>query len=299
MSFILTLVASNKPLSAGHLAGVERYLDLQGLGQQGNPVWQKEHKAADLMVSHKPDKEQITALRQALAADKIDLFVTTAQARKAGAKKLLIADMDATMVAGETLDEIAAQAGIGEQVAAITARAMRGELDFETALNERVRLLTGQPSALLDKVLEAMTLNSGARTLVGTMKEAGATCVLVSGGFTFFTGAVAGLCGFDHHHGNNLGIMGEQLTGKVTLPILDKNAKLKFLNHYVQEAGIDLADSLAIGDGANDLPMLAAAGLGIGYHPKPLVEEALDSCIIHGDLTAALYTQGLVTKETI
>lgn len=294
MSFILTLVASDKSLSAGHLAGIERFCDLNGLGQQGNPVWQKPHKAADLLITQKPDGAQIRELRTALMSDKVDLFVTSAAARQAGPKKLLIADMDATMVAGETLDEIAAQAGIGDHVAAITQRAMRGELDFEAALNERVGLLTGQPAALLDQVLAAMTLNDGARHLVQTMKKAGAVCILVSGGFTFFTGAVAELCGFDYHHGNSLELAGTQLTGKVIPPILDKNAKLKFLNHYVQQAGLNLADAVAIGDGANDLPMLEAAGLGIGFHPKPLVEQALDNNIIHGDLTAALYAQGLM-----
>ncbi len=293
MSFILTLVASDKPLSAGHLAGVERFCDLQGLGQQGDPHWQEAHKAADILITHKPDMAQIHDLREALDTDRIDLFVTTIAARKRGAKKLLICDMDATIVTGETLDEIAVEAGIGEKVSDITARAMRGELDFKAALDERVGLLRDHPSSLLDTVLEQTVLSKGAKTLVAKMKDSGATCVLVSGGFTFFTGAVADMCGFHHHHGNILDVSDNKLTGTVTPPILDKTAKLNFLKSYTRELGIDLADTLALGDGANDLPMLEAAGLGIGYHPKPLVAKSLPGCIIHGDLTAALYAQGI------
>ncbi|MCB9988034.1 MAG: phosphoserine phosphatase SerB [Rhodospirillales bacterium] len=295
MSFILTLVASKKPLSAGHLAGIGRYCDSQGLGLRGDPVWQEQHKAADILLSNKPGTDQIAALRDALATDKIDLFITAAADRRRGAKKLLICDMDATIVAGETLDEVAAQAGIGEKIAAITARAMRGELDFKEALDERIGLLKGQPNSLLETVLSETKLNPGAQKLVSTMTKAGATCVLVSGGFTFFTGAIAEKCGFHHHHGNILDITDGKLAGTVTPPILDKNAKLNFLQHYTEELGIDRADTLAIGDGANDLPMLEHAGLGIGYRPKPLVSQSLPGCIIHGDLTAALYAQGLKT----
>jgi phosphoserine phosphatase len=228
-----------------------------------------------------------------LAKTEIDLFITSPDRRR---KKLLLADMDSTIIDSETLDELAAHAGkdkgLGEKIAAITARAMEGKLDFNSALYERVALLEGLPATALKQTLQKMNLNPGAKTLIATMKKSGAKCVLVSGGFTFFTGAVAKTCGFDAHHGNTLGIENEKLTGKVEGAIINKTAKLEFLKSYTRSLKIKLEETLAIGDGANDIPMLQAAGLGIGYKPKNAVKDEIDNLILYGNLTAALYAQG-------
>ncbi|MCD8498220.1 MAG: phosphoserine phosphatase SerB [Alphaproteobacteria bacterium] len=206
----------------------------------------------------------------------------------------MLADMDSTIIAEETLDELAAYAGIKDQIAAITARAMNGELDFHAALRERVSLLQGLEEHALAETLERMKVNDGAPEFIAAMRKSGATCVLVSGGFTFFTGAVADKVGFHNHHGNTLLIEGGKLTGGVGEPILDKDSKLAYLKDYAGKLGISLAETLTIGDGANDLPMLKAAGLGIGYYPKKAVADEVDSVIQYGDFTAALYAQGLV-----
>lgn len=277
MSYILTLVASGNNLAAAHF--------------DSEPTWLSPNKAAEIEVHEKPD---LITLRKKFAGEKIDVFVTPAKNRR---KKLLLADMDSTIVGEETLDELAGHAGIKDQVAEITARAMAGELDFHAAIRERVGLLKGLSAEMLDQTLAHTTINPGAKTFVQTMKAHGAHCVLVSGGFTFFTGAIAEAVGFHHHHGNILGIENDALTGEVIDPILDKDSKLDFLKRYAGELSITLEDTLTIGDGANDLPMLEAAGLGIGYKAKPLVIEALDNQIIHGDLSAALYAQGFSDDE--
>lgn len=288
MEFVLTLVASSEDLQIIHLADIERYLDEHGIGV-GSPAWLAPHKAADLPLAQKPDRSQIEALRARLIPARIDLFIQPQADRR---KKLLLADMDSTIVTTETLDELAVQAGIGEEIAAITARAMRGELDFTAALRERVGRLKAMPVQALETVLAETRLTDGARTLVQTMAANDAHCVLVSGGFTFFTQAIAEQAGFHTHHGNRLEVEDGKLTGTVTPPILDKSAKLHYLHQYMSALGLTAAQTMAIGDGANDLPMLEAAGLGIGYHPKPALLDRLDNCILYGDLTAALYAQG-------
>ncbi|MGZ9108914.1 MAG: phosphoserine phosphatase SerB [Micavibrio sp.] len=290
MEFVITLIASEKPLSPAHLAGLTRYLDSQGLSLSHDPRWLKQHKAADLYVSFRPNSEQIRAMREALIPDRIDILINRTKGRR---KKLLLADMDATIVDGETLDELAGFIGKRDETAAITERTMRGELDFTTSLRERVAFLKGLPEDVLHKTMESMTLSPGAEMLVGGMREKGAVCVLISGGFTAFTESVAKHLGFHHHHGNTLEIENGKLSGTVKDPVLDKNAKLSFLQHYMAELSLNPEDILAIGDGANDLLMLEAAGLGIGYHPKPLLAERLDNLILYGDMTAALYAQGL------
>lgn len=295
MPFILTLVASDKPLSAAHLAGVERFADLQGLNLTGDPAWLDPHKAADIPISDCLDQDQMGELRAAFQADRIDVFCSPSENRR---KKLLIADMDSTIVTSETLDELADFAEIKEEISAITARAMNGELDFAAALKQRVALLKGLPTDALKKTLSQIKISGGAKQLVKTMRNNGAVCVLVSGGFTFFTGAIAGQVGFSQHHGNILGVEGGALTGEVEEPILDKNSKLTFLRQYTQDLELNSTDTMAIGDGANDLPMLQSAALGIGYRPKPILEESLTNVILYGDLAAALYAQGY-TKEEI
>lgn len=238
----------------------------------------------------------IHSLRQRLAVYKIDVFITLSANRR---KKLLLADMDSTIVTTETLDEMAGFAGLQDQIAAITERAMHGELDFKAALKERVRMLQGLNKKFLQQTLDKTRLMPGATTLVKTMAAHGATCVLVSGGFTFFTEAIAGQAGFHRNHGNTLLLENDALTGMVLEPILDKTAKLDFLNQYCADLGITTEEAMTIGDGANDLPMLQAAGFGVGYHPKPIVRDKINNCILYGDLTAALYAQGYTAKDFV
>lgn len=289
MGFFLTLVASDKKLTAAHLAGVERFLDLQGIGLRGDPVWLSEHKAADIPTTSCLTREQMELLWDALTPDRIDVFCTPETNRR---KKLLLADMDSTIVTTETLDELAGHAGIKDKIAAITARAMNGELNFEDALRERVGLLKGLPATTLKTTLDETELCDGAETLVRTMRGHGAACILVSGGFTYFTSAIAGKVGFSQHHGNILNIDGDVLAGTVGVPILDKTAKLNYLQQYRRE--LDLSDDLtmAVGDGANDLPMLGAAGLGMAYRPKGILKESMQNCVFYADLCALLYAQG-------
>lgn len=229
-------------------------------------------------------------LRAAMGDRPVDVVVQPPLARR---KKLLIADMDSTLIGQECIDELADELGLKPQIAAITERAMRGEIEFEPALKERVGLLKGLPEAVIAKVLaERITLTPGARTLVQTMKAHGAYAALVSGGFTAFTGHVRDRLGMDEHQSNTLHVSDGLLAGTVAEPILGRDAKRTRLEELVAERGIARSDVLAVGDGANDLAMLEAAGLGVAYHAKPKVAEAADARIDHGDLTALLYIQG-------
>jgi phosphoserine phosphatase len=227
----------------------------------------------------------------------VDVVVQPAAARQ---KRLLVADMDSTIIGQECLDELADFAGLKEKVAAITERAMRGEIEFEPALRERVGLLAGLPADTVDKVLaERITLNPGARTLVWTMRANGATAILVSGGFTAFTEKIAAVAGFNENHANELQIAGGKLTGKVTEPILGRSAKLATLEDAIIRLGLQAEATMAVGDGANDLGMIRRAGLGIAYHAKPKVAEAAAARIDHGDLTALLYAQGYKRQQFV
>ncbi|NHB77875.1 phosphoserine phosphatase SerB [Rhodobacter calidifons] len=220
----------------------------------------------------------------------IDLVLQRAEGRK---KRLLIADMDSTMIRQECIDELADEAGVGARVAGITARAMNGELDFEGALRERVGLLKGLPEGVIGQVLrDRITLMPGGKVLVATMKANGAYAALVSGGFTAFTSAVAGWLGFDENRANTLHVADGRLAGTVVEPILGKEAKLHALQEISARLGITPAEAIAVGDGANDLPMLLAAGTGVALHAKPTVQAQCDIRINHGDLTALLYLQG-------
>jgi phosphoserine phosphatase len=215
-------------------------------------------------------------------------------------KKLMLADMDSTIIGCECLDELADFAGKKAQVSAITERAMAGELDFEGALTARVAMLTGLPlSALQACYDERVELNEGAPTFVRTMAALGAHCALVSGGFTFFTSRVAKAAGFHTNRANTLNDDGTLLTGKVGMPILGKEAKLAALNEDAGRLGLALSDSLAIGDGANDLMMIEAAGLGIAYYAKPVVAARAPARIDHGTLESALFFQGISRNEFV
>lgn len=225
----------------------------------------------------------------------VDLVVQPQEGRR---KKMLLADMDSTMIQQECIDELAEEAGVGSRVKEITARAMNGELDFEGALIERVGLLKDLPETVIAKVLkERITLMPGGPQLLATMKSAGAYAALVSGGFTAFTAQVAAELGFDENRANTLLVRDGKLTGEAARPILGREAKVEALEQITARLGISEADVMAVGDGANDLGMLKRAGAGVALHAKPSVAAECDIRINHGDLTALLYIQGYARDE--
>lgn len=236
-----------------------------------------------------------TRVREALHGLPVDVSLLRQANRR---KKLLLADMDSTIIQQECIDEVADFAGLKDKVAGITERAMRGELQFEPALRERVGLLKGLSESVLTQVFEErIKLMPGARTLVMTMRAHGAYCALVSGGFTFFTSRVAELTGFQSNQANVLEVGSGELTGTVREPILGRDAKLAALRSLRQEHGLENSDTLAVGDGANDLAMIGEAGLGVAYRAKPVVAEQAHARINHGDLTALLYLQGYARED--
>ncbi len=243
----------------------------------------------------------VAELKAAVATAVGDLPVDFALQPRAGRRKrLLLADMDSTIIACECLDELADFAGRKAEVAAITERAMRGELAFEGALRERVAMLAGLPEAELERAYaERVQLNPGARTLVRTLAASGARCILVSGGFDFFTQRVAVQAGFHEDRANRFRVSDGRLTGEVAEPILGREAKLATLASEAERLGLDLSQTAAIGDGANDLAMISAAGLGLAYRAKPVVAAQADAQIDHADLTAALYFMGFSEAEFI
>lgn len=245
------------------------------------------------------DVEDAVQFKSRTAADlegaAVDWCVQPAEGRR---KRLLVADMDSTIINVECLDELADFAGLKAEISAITERAMRGELVFEAALRERVGMLKGLAVDALQRTYdERIRLNPGARTLVRTMAAHGARCVLVSGGFTFFTGQVAAAAGFQDHRANTLILADGTLTGEVGEPILGKAAKLLALQEEAAALGASLAETLAVGDGANDLAMIEAAGLGVAYRAKPIVAAQAHAKVDHCDLTALLYFQGYTEAE--
>jgi phosphoserine phosphatase len=282
MSFIVILVANRQ---AGLLteAAVHRAKEFCA-GQHVS--WLSAGQAAEFIAKAAPD---IGQLKLVLEHKATDVFVTKFRGRR---KAVLLADMDSTIVTTETLDELAAFAGLKDKIAEITKRSMNGELDFATALRERVAMLKGLELTALERTWSATEYCPGARTLIATMRSFGATTALVSGGFTFFTARVAAELGFDVHRANTLLDNGSQLTGEVGQPILDRNAKLATLHELAETRGVKLSATMAVGDGANDLAMLQAAGLGVAYYAKPIVAEQIPNRIEHTDLTSLLFAQG-------
>jgi phosphoserine phosphatase len=293
MSLVATLICNpaNPALDSTVVDGARAILPAAGSAQ-----WLFDEVAVDIPFAGSEDIGAIAArLRQAKGDLPIDVVVQSQIDRR---KRLFLADMDSTMIGQECIDELADFAGLKAHVAGITERAMRGEIDFEPALRERVALLRGLPVGVVDEVLkQRITLTPGGRELVATMRAHGAYTCLISGGFTLFTNAVAALIGFQENRGNELKVADGKLTGEVTEPILGRAAKLATLVELREAFDLDNLDTIVVGDGANDLGMIEAAGLGVAYHAKPAVAAAAAARIDHGDLTALLYMQGYRREE--
>jgi len=259
----------------------------------GDAVWLAADEAAEFSVPEMPDNRwDVWADLQKMG---VDLVVVLTEGRR---KKMLLADMDSTMIQQECIDELADEAGVGERVKDITARAMNGELDFDGALTERVGLLKGLDEAVISKVLaERITFMPGGKALLATMKAQGAYAALVSGGFTAFTAKVASDLGFDENRANTLLTESGKLTGDVGRPILGREAKVQALKEITARLGLTHEDVMAVGDGANDLGMLGLAGAGVALHAKPSVAAECSIRINHGDLTALLYIQGYAKSD--
>ena len=289
--FVVTLIASPEAKNL-EAALVDNLRNAWG---GGDAVWLAVDEAAEFRIGSEPSNfEDVWQSCQDLG---VDLVVQPADGRR---KKMLLADMDSTMIQQECIDELAAEAGVGDRVAAITAKAMNGELDFEGAIDERVGLLKALPETIIDHVLNTrITYMPGGATLLETMKVNGAYAALVSGGFTAFTAKVAQHLGFDENRANTLEIADGKLTGKVVRPILGQEAKLDALNDVTERLGIQTSDVLAVGDGMNDLLMLKNAGTGVALHGKPALQKKCKVRINFGDLTALLYLQGYNNAEFV
>lgn len=290
--FTATLIATGR-LDAHILSDAVARLAAAGCAP-GDPAWLDEGDAADIPFGDAP-----AAGRAALegAFDQVDLVVQPTAGRE---KKLLVADMDSTMITVECIDELADYAGIKPRIAEITEAAMRGELDFAQALDARVALLRDLGADAIDRCrAERVRIMPGAEALVRTMRARGATAVLVSGGFTAFAEPVGEAIGFDRVIANRLHVAGDRLAGTVAKPIVDSSTKERTLRETRAALGLADAETLAVGDGANDLAMIGIAGLGVAYHAKPIVAAAAAARIDHGDLTALLWAQGIARKDWV
>jgi phosphoserine phosphatase len=297
MEHVLTLLGNPEKHPLDEAIVGSAHNTLARLGAQPKPAdWLAPGIAADLPFDTTADQALLALdeTRRELAKTAVDVAVQPAAGRR---KKLLVADMESTIIQNEMLDELADFVGLRDEVAEITRRAMNGELDFAAAVRARVALLKGLPASVLEESMKRVTLTPGARELVATMRANGATCALVSGGFSYFTHKVRAWLGFDYDQANDILTAGDTLAGTVREPILDKSAKLAALERLAGEHGLPLSATLSVGDGANDLPMLKAAGLGVAFHAKPTVAAEVATRVDHGDLTALLYLQGYRQSE--
>jgi phosphoserine phosphatase len=295
-SYVLTLIgnAESAPLESIH---IERVLECLELPAETD--WLAEREACDLFINSSLSPEAITdKARIGLAGDAVDPVCTRLKGRR---KKLLISDMDSTIIHQECIDELADAIGIGPQIREITATVIRGDISFPDALRKRISLMKGMDIKTLEKVYEQrITLKPGARTLVQTMRHYGAYCILVSGGFTYFTSRIAVRLGFHNHQGNELYFDQGKLTGKAQDQILGRSAKLDTLMALCDEKNLSPAEVLAVGDGANDMKMIQAAGLGVAFHDHSgSLRDQANARIEHGDLTALLYIQGFRKAEFV
>ncbi len=293
MTHVATLVTP-AVLTRWHLDQVAAVLPGAGTAR-----WLSSGVAADIPFAPPPrsgNPRWSEAARRVLGDDPIDVVVQPATGRR---RRLLVADMDATIIAGESIDELGRASGRAAEVAELTRRSVRGEAGFEQSLRERVAQLAGLALEDAERVAGRLTLNPGAATLVATMRANGATTVLASGGFTLFTARVAEEVGFDRHHGNVLEVAEGRLTGRVREPILGRAAKADILRRTCEEMGLTIADTLAVGDGANDLAMLEEAGLGVAFAATPAVAAVARARIDHCDLTALLYLQGYEAADFV
>lgn len=295
MSLVLSLIAARSKdlLTPRDLDQARTGLELSG-ATAAAPDWLSGGEACDIAF-HGNAEQALAAVREAFAGRAVDVNVVPAVSRR---KKLLLADMDSTLIEQECIDELAAEAGSAAEVAALTEQAMRGEIGFEPALRARVALLRGLPIATVERVLKSrISFTPGAAILVATMRAAGAYAALVSGGFTAFTGPIAKSLGFDEHRANTLSEADGVLTGRVAEPIFARAGKEEALVELTGTLRLDPAETLAVGDGANDLGMIQQAALGIAYHAKPALSAAADAIIDHADLTGILFLQGFRRDE--
>jgi len=302
MTFVATLI-SNPAAPSLDAAAIERAR--RALPSAQAPAWLDPGIAVDIPFAGSQEHKEANGkraladrVRAALAGVGADVVLQPMSGRR---KRLFLADMDSTMIGQECIDELADYAGVKPQVAAITERAMRGEIEFASALRERVALLKGLPAAVIDEVIaKRIRLTPGARTLVATLRKNGVYTCLVTGGFTLFTQRIAALIGFHENHANTLIVDGRgRLTGDVAEPIFGRDAKLATLMELTRRLAIAPEATLVAGDGANDIAMIQAAGLGVAYHAKPNVAKAAAARIDHGDLTALLYAQGYRREEFV
>lgn len=295
MNAVVTLIAAPASAAVDEAAIQAARSALVTLGADASPAdWLAPATACDIRFGNLAPEQAEAAVRKVLGDLPVDVIAQPLAGRR---KRLLVADMESTIIQQEMLDELGDYVGLKGHIAAITARAMNGEVDFKGAVRERVALLKGLKEQVIDEVWQRATLMPGADRLVATMKANGAACMLVSGGFRCFTSRVRSWIGFDDDRGNALEVVDGIITGAVEEPILDKNSKLEALLAYAGERRVAMAETMAVGDGANDLPMLLAAGLGIAYHAKPAVAAEARARIDHGDLTALLYAQGYRAEE--